>query len=110
MKRSRHAKQEFRLRCRQMLDEFSSRFPDEAFHFSALQSLEHLVAQRNDCYADPGGWTGGLLYMIAKHNIYVSHPRFHNRDLEEVFGVSMDTIRKRAVHLWPVVFPDVFTT
>ena len=99
----------FGFRCREMLHEFLARFPNEQFCSAALESLRNLLAQRDYYPGDPGGWAGGLVYMIASHDPRVPHPLFHNSDLEAVFRVSMGTIRKRADKLWQVVFPEVFT-
>lgn len=98
----------FGFRCREMLHEFSARFPNERFQSAVLESLRNLLAQRDHFSGDPGGWAGGLVYIIASHAPKVPHPTFLNRDLEAVFHVSMGTIRKRADKLWPVVPSEVF--
>ena len=101
-------KQAFGSICRELLDMFSASFPNKEFHCAALRSLDNLLSRRDHYDGDPGGWAGGLVYMIARHDWNVSHPTFLNRQLEAIFGVSMGTIRKRAVYLWPAIFPDVF--
>lgn len=95
--------------CRELLDRFSARFPNEVFHVATLEAMENLLTQRDRYDGEPGGWAGGLVYIIAKHDLRISPPLFLNRDLEATFGVSMGTIRRRAACLWPVVFPGVFT-
>jgi hypothetical protein len=99
----------FSFICCKLLSRFSARFPDAAFHFAASEALVNLLVERDQRGGEPGGWVGGLVYMIAKHDPEIKPPPFNNSDLEEVFGVSMSTIRKRADKLWPVVFPKVFS-
>jgi hypothetical protein len=97
---------EFSLACRGMLAKFFDRFPDEAFQSVACQSLEAFLTQRHHREGKPGGWTGGLVYALAK-DIGPGKHVVLNSDLEAIFGTTMGTIRRRAEQVWPVIEADV---
>ena len=48
----------------------------------------------------PGGWAAGIVYALAnRYRIACGVPGLLNKDLEVFFGVSMETIRERAVRV-----------
>lgn len=95
---------------RELLVKFSSRFPDkkfDEFYSAAFESLRTLVRQREAFPGALGGWAGGIVYAISQHRWRLEHPIVRNAELEEVFGVSMSTIYKRAKELWSVIYSEV---
>jgi hypothetical protein len=98
---------QFGFICHGLLAKFSSRFPDKEFNSAALRALRNLLAERKAFPGAPGGWAGGIVYAISRHRSDLPHPIVLNAELEEIFGASMGTIRKRAEQLWSVIYPGV---
>ena len=51
---------------------------------------------------DPAGWAAGLVFCLT--SVGVGVPGISNADLEKCFGVTMNTIRKRAEQAGSMVF------
>ena len=91
--------------CRRLLTAFFRKYPNERIRMAANRALAMLVACRLRWSGKPGGWAGGLVYAIS--SIGVGVPGVLNRELEEVFGVSMSTIYKRAAKIRELLGPDL---
>ena len=92
--------------CRGMLARFFERFPDDSLQSITLGSLEKLLSQHDCCDGKPGGWAGGLVHAITKC-VKPGHHVILNSELEEIFGVSIGTIRKRSEQTWCFVGSEV---
>jgi len=93
--------------CRTLLDAFFHKYPDEVFRAAAQNSLETLVAKCQDLRGQAGGWAGGLVYAISRWALLRPRHVILNSELEEVFGVTIGTIRKRAQEIAELVDSDV---
>jgi len=91
-----------------LLDAFFDRYPDEAFRGAAREVLDKLLANREDFSGKPGGWAGGLVYVISAWMPLRRRHVILNAELEDVFGTTMSTIRKRAEQIWRIIEPELF--
>ena len=80
--------------CRKLLGEFFAKYPNDRLKIRAHRTLTKLLADQVSMSGKPGGWAGGVVYAVS--SIGVGVPGVLNSELEEVFGVSMGTIYKRA--------------
>ena len=98
----------FRDICQEWLNKFFLQFPHRDFQRAVLKSLDTLLCYRDDFKGEPAAWAGGLVYVMSRHDWNSMHPVVLNRELEEVFGVSMSTIRHRADQIWSWSCDDDF--
>jgi hypothetical protein len=94
------ASRDFEDACREHLERFFSAHPDAAMQKSALKALRFLTARDKPLLGKPEGWAAGIIYALATRGRRACGvPGVLNRDFEQLFGVSMGTIRKRAAQI-----------
>jgi hypothetical protein len=90
----------FEPECKDFLNRFFDSYRDDALRKSSLKALRFLMACDEPLLGRPGGWAAGIVYALAnRYRIACGVPGLLNKDLEEFFGVSMETIRERAVRV-----------
>ena len=90
----------FELECKDFLNRFSDRYSDDALRKKALKALRLVMAGDEPLLGSAAGWAAGIVYALAnRYRIACGVPGLLNKDLEKFFGVSMETIRERALRV-----------
>jgi hypothetical protein len=88
------------LTCREHLDRFFRTYPDPATQRRAMKVLRFLGTGGDPLSGKPGGWAGGIIYALATRGRRPCGVQgFLNTEFELFFGVSMDTVRRRAAQV-----------
>ena len=96
----------FEKACWEFLEAFFERFPNAQLQARVHSALPQLLAKNKVFLGKPGGWAGGLVHALG--NEYgAGVPGILNRELEEVFGVSISTIHKRSAQIWRLMKPEL---
>jgi len=86
--------------CRQIISEFFTKFPNIPLQSDVERVLELLLVNNIPMSGKLAGWAGGIIYAAANFGRFpCGIPGLLNRQSEEFFNVSMDTIRKRAAKI-----------
>ena len=89
----------FEKTCWEFLAAFLERFPNAQLRARVHSALPQLLSKNKVFLGKPGGWAGGLVHALG--NEYGAGVRgILNRELEDVFGVSIGTIHKRSAQIW----------
>ena len=80
--------------CRQSLEAFFSEYPNVRLKADAERVLEALESADLLLSGKAAGWAAGIVYAVGSTICGV--PGLLNAELEEAFGVSMSTVRRRA--------------
>ena len=88
------------LECRDFLYRFFESYCDDALRKKAFKELRIVMASDKQLLGRPAGWAAGIVYALAnRYRSACGVPGLLNKDLEELFGVSMGTIRERAAQV-----------
>lgn len=91
---------ELDLACKGYLDSFFTSYRHSALEKSAGKALRVLLASGKPLLGKPAGWAAGIVYAMANDGRYpCGVPGVLNADVEDFFGVSIGTIRKRAAQV-----------
>ena len=92
---------DFEPECEKLLNRFFDAYGGEGLRKRALKALRFLMACDTPLRGRPAGWAGGIVYVVTNRDRLVNCgvPGLLNKELEEFFGVSMGTIRERAVRV-----------
>jgi len=83
--------------CQQLLAVFFTKYPDARLKIEADRTLKRLMAQKVPMLGRPGGWVGGIIYALTnQYRRPCGIPGLLNKECEEFFNVSMETIYRRA--------------
>jgi len=83
--------------CQCLLASFFTKFPNHRVQVEMDQILKIILAHEIPLPGKPGGWAAGILYAIAnKWRQPCGILGILNKEIEEFFGVSMNTIYKQA--------------
>jgi hypothetical protein len=86
--------------CKDFLNRFFDSYRNDTLQKQALKALRFLAACDEPLSGRPGGWAAGIVYALANRcRLPCGAPGLRNKDLEEFFGVTMGTIRERAVRV-----------
>jgi len=86
--------------CKDFLNRFFDSYCDDRLRKRSLKVLRFLTASDEPLSGKPGGWAAGIVYALANRDrLPCGVPGLLNKDLEESFGVSIGTIRKRAARV-----------
>ncbi len=92
--------QDAELACRERLELFFGSYRNAAMQKSALKALRFLTACDTPLLGKPEGWAAGIIYKLATGDRRACGvPGILNSDFEQIFGVTMGTIRKRAAQI-----------
>jgi hypothetical protein len=90
----------FEPECKDFLNRFFDSYRDDTLQKQALKALRFLVADDEPLLGKPAGWAAGIVYALAnRYRQPCGVSGLLNRDLEKFFGVTMGTIRERAVRV-----------
>jgi len=81
----------------QHIESFFSKYPNDALRRVVDAALRELLVRRIPMPGKPGAWAGGIVYAIGSRGCGV--PDVFNREIEEAFGTTMNTIRRRAAQV-----------
>ena len=83
--------------CQQLLVAFFTKYPNARLRIETDRTLKRLMAQKVPMPGKPGGWVGGIIYALTnQYRRACGIPGLLNKECEEFFKVSMDTIYRRA--------------
>ena len=86
--------------CRDHIERFFASYRDRAMQKSAIKALRFLAAGDGPLGGKPEGWAAGIVYALATRGRRACGVSgVLNADLEQFFGVSMSTVRKRAAQV-----------
>lgn len=83
--------------CQQLLASFFQKYPNPHLQIEVNRILKRLLALKIPMPGKPGGWADGIIYALA--NQYCRPcgiPGLLNKESEEFFNVSFETIYRRA--------------
>ena len=83
--------------CQQLLTSFFKTYPNPHLQIEVNRILKRLLALKIPMPGKQGGWAGGIIYALA--NQYCRPcgiPGLLNKESEEFFNVSIETIYRRA--------------
>ena len=90
--------------CRQIISEFFAKHPNIPLQSDVERVLELLLVNNIPMSGKPAGWAGGIIYAAANfRRIPCGIPGLLNHECEEFFHVSMDTIKRRAAKITPLL-------
>jgi hypothetical protein len=85
---------------RRCLDSFFTKHPNAALQASSLKALRFLMVSGEPLHGRPAGWAAGIVYALTTSGRQpCGVPGILNAELEELFGTTMSTVRKRAAHV-----------
>ena len=94
------ADRNFELECKDFLNRFFAGHPDDALRERSFKARRFLMAGDESLLGKPAGWAAGIVYALAnRYRLPCGVPGLLNKDLEEFFGVTIGTIRERAVRV-----------
>jgi hypothetical protein len=84
--------------CQQLLAAFFTKYPDARLKIEADRTLKRLMAQKVPMLGvKQGGWAGGIIYALTnQYRQACGILGLLNKECEEFFNVSMETIYRRA--------------
>jgi len=86
--------------CRRHLERFFGNSPKSALQKRATKALRFLAAGDVQLAGKPAGWAAGIVYALANRGRRACGvPGILNAEVEQFFGVSMGTVRKRAAQV-----------
>ena len=86
--------------CRDFLNRFFDSYRNDTLQKQALKALRFIMASDKPLLGKPAGWAAGIVYALAnRYRRPCGVPGLLNKEGEEFFGVTMGTIRERAVRV-----------
>jgi len=94
------AKQDCEKACREHFDRFFASYGDAKMQKAAMKALRFLAAGDEPMGGKPEGWAAGIIYALANRDRRACGvPGMLNAEVEEFFGVTKNTIRRRAAQV-----------
>ena len=79
---------------------FFAAYPNPTLNTRAVKALRFLAIGEKALTGKPEGWAAGVIYAVANLDRRACGvPGLLNSELTEFFGVTMETIRRRAAHV-----------
>jgi hypothetical protein len=86
--------------CRERLEDFFASYCNAAMKERAMKALRFLSTSEEPMAGTPEGWAAGIVYAVANLDRQACGiPGLLNSDFIDFFGVSMETVRKRAARV-----------
>ena len=86
--------------CRDALDAYFSKHPNPALQAACLPALDELLKRDVKLTGALAGWMGGLVYAVANDAKFpCGVDGVLNADFSAAWGVTMNTIRRRAAEI-----------
>ncbi|MEX0654159.1 MAG: DUF6398 domain-containing protein [Phycisphaeraceae bacterium] len=94
----------FESACREHLDHFFTAHPDPVLQQRAMKALRLLRTSDQPLTGKTKGWAAGIVYVAATDGrITCGVPGVLNSEFEQIMGVTMSTVRKRAARVKELV-------
>jgi len=91
---------DFQKLCREHLDRFFASYRDMAMQKSAMKALRFLVTGDEPMGGKPEGWAAEMIYALSNRDRRACGvPGMLNAEVEQFFGVTMNTVRRRAAQV-----------
>jgi len=91
---------DFQKLCREHIDRFFASYSDTAMQKSAMKTLRFLAAGDEPMRGKPEGWAAGIIYALANRDRRAcGMPGMLNAEVEQFFGVTVNTVRRRAAQV-----------
>ena len=88
------------IACQKQLDRFFAAYPNPTLKTRAAKALRFFATGEKALTGKPEGWAAGVIYAIANLDRQpCGVPGLLNSEFTEFFGVTMETIRRRAAHV-----------
>lgn len=85
--------------CREHLGHFFTSYRDPAKQKTAMKALRFLAAGDEPVGGKPEGWAAGIYALANRDRRACGVPGMLNAEVEEFFGVTMNTVRRRAAQV-----------
>jgi len=86
--------------CREHLDRFFASYRDAKMQKAAMKALRFLAAGDEPMGGKLEGWAAGIIYALANRYCQACGvPGMLNAEVEQFFGVTMNTVRRRAAQV-----------
>jgi len=86
--------------CREHIERFFASYGDPGMQKSAMKALRFLAAGDEPMRGKPEGWAAGIIYALANRDRRACGvPGMLNAEVEQFFGVTMNTVRRRAAQV-----------
>jgi len=83
--------------CQQLLAAFFKKYPNHHLQIEVNRIVKRLSALKIPMPGKPGGWAGWIVYALAnQYRRACGIPGLLNKECEEFFNVSINTIYRRA--------------
>ena len=88
------------MACQEELARFFAIHPDPSLHKRVTKALRLVANSEIPLAGRPQGWAAGAIYAVANlDRPACGIPGLLNSEVTEFFGVSMETIRRRAARV-----------
>ena len=88
------------IACQKQLDRFFAAYPNPTLNTRTVKALRFLATGEKALMGKPEGWAAGVIYAIANLDRQpCGVPGLLNSEFTEFFGVTMETIRRRAAEV-----------
>jgi hypothetical protein len=81
-------------KCYKILAAYFARFPNDVFRRRVYRQIPALLKAKPVLPGKLEGWMAGLVYAVTSNRCGV--PDVLNHDFEQAFGVTMNTVYRRA--------------
>src|SRR4051812_33662062 len=89
---------------RESLNRFFAVYPNDQLHRRALKALRLVAGFEEQLAGKAEGWSAGVVYAVANMDRQpCGVPGVLNSELKAAFGVSMETIRRRAAQVTEIL-------
>jgi hypothetical protein len=86
--------------CREQLDRYFASHPNPALEMRSMKALRLLATAEKPLAGQAQGWAAGVVYAIANLDRQTCGvPGLLNAEFAKMFGVSMETVRRRAASI-----------
>ncbi|MEI7837356.1 MAG: DUF6398 domain-containing protein [Planctomycetota bacterium] len=84
----------FEEACAQLFNAFFKKYPNDELRKRTAMALLDVIKRQKSFPGKHEGWAAGIMFAVCSRGCGV--PDVMNSEVEEAFGVTMSTVRKRA--------------
>jgi Domain of unknown function (DUF6398) len=86
--------------CREQLDRYFATHPNPPLQARSMKALRLLASAEKPLAGQAEGWAAGVVYAVANLDRQAcGAPGLLNAEFAKMFGVSIETIRRRAASI-----------